>query len=356
MEGNDQLLVKIAVFGITVSLVCTLMIGLLLSDQNSDYDYDTITAYRNDLISFSGESMINENPWVLTAVYTPYTGGDILEHIDPDGFLFGESITDYSSIGQSAYIALDSSQKSRTPLNYDPSATVSYTYASGLKWWAQNPFLNVIATTTGLADTRTYSTVEASTWQYTGYRYVFDPTLPFSDTEGTKTSTVDGSLSIVWYDWNNTEGLSGGLVVYGGNVKLANYSATDIISDYNSASGYATTYDFNFNGTSLTLSILFDKEVIDNGTPLMQAFSNGDWTMAISSKSAGNFFDLDNSTSFTVTAGSMIETFIQIYTFSLPSIDNEWMDLVLWLLVGLPMTIAMLCVTLRIMDAIKIIG
>ena len=326
------------------------MIGLLLTDQNSDYDYDTITAYRNDLISFSGESMINENPWILTAVYTPYTSGTITQHIDDDGFLYGSSIS-YSYIGQSANIALDTSQKSNQPLNYDATATTPYTYASGVTWWSQIPIISNIGSALGF-DSSTYSTGSASTWQYSGYRYVFDPTLPFSSSEA---STVDGSLSLVWYDWNNTEGLSGGLVIYGGNVQLANYSATDIIADYNTASGYATTYDFDFSGTHLTLSVLFDKSVIDAGTSLMEAFTNGNWTMAISSKSAGNFLDVDSSNSYTVTAGSMIDTFIQIFTFSLPSIDNEWMDLVLWLIVGLPMTIAMLCITLRVMDAVKLV-
>ena len=354
-DSSDQVLMKVAVFGITVSLVCTLMIGILLSDSNGDYNYDEIQDYHNELISFSGQSMLNENPWVLTAVYTPYTGGAVTEHIDADGFLYGESVTDYAYLNQSAYIELDPNQKSSTPLKYNAEEVTTYTYVSGVKWWSQIPGLSAIGNTLAhwLGDSEyTYSTGEASTWQYSGYRYVFDPTLPFSN----DASAVDGSLSIVWYDWNNTEGLSGGLVIYGGDVKLANYSATDLITDYNTVSGYATTYDFDFQGTNLTLSILFDKEVIDAGTPLMEAFSNGDWTMAISSKSAGNFFDLENSTSFTVTAGSMIETFIQIYTFSLPSIDNTWMDLVLWLIVGLPMTIAMLCVTLRVMDSIKIIG
>ena len=89
--------------------------------------------------------------------------------------------------------------------------------------------------------------------------------------------------------------------------------------------------------------------------PLMQAWSLGYWTMAISSASAGNFFDIDSSTSFTVTAGNMIETFIQIYTFDLPSVDNTWMDLILWILVGLPMTLAMLCITLRLINGFRVL-
>ena len=74
--------------------------------------------------------------------------------------------------------------------------------------------------------------------------------------------------------------------------------------------------------------------------------------MAISSVSAGNFYDIEGSASFANTTGSIINTFIQIYTFSTPNIDNEWAQLIIWLLVGLPMTIAMLCVSMRIVSSV----
>lgn len=354
MVGNDQLLVKIAIFGITMSLLCTAMLStLFVNNGTGDYDYDTISDYRTDLVTFSGQSMLNQNPWVLTAVYTPWTSADVpvTEHMDPDGWLYGQKIEGYSQIGKSADIRLDSNQKSETPLNIkDPVTT---TVVSG-SW-----VLDYTGTSIGVpiawmlnkvgVDTNKYSDVTANNWNYTGYRYTFDPTLPFS----TGTSTVDGTLSIVWYDFNGAEGLSGGLDVYGGNVALASYSATDIISDYNTSSGLATTYDFDFEGTNLTLSIRFDQEAIESGESLMAAWSAGHWSMAISSVSAGNFFDIEKSASFATTAGSMINTFVQIYTLNLPSIHNAWMDVVLWLLVGLPMTIAMLCVTLRLVEAAK---
>ena len=74
--------------------------------------------------------------------------------------------------------------------------------------------------------------------------------------------------------------------------------------------------------------------------------------MAISSISAGNFLDIENSTAFSDTMGGMFNTFIKIFTFSLPEFNNPWAAMILWLMVGLPMTIALLCVTLR---AVKII-
>lgn len=380
--GDYQVLTRIAVFGITMSVVCTAMIAVIFAaDANGDYDFDTIQDYREELSQFTGESMLNQTPWVLSAVYTPWFFEDGLEgHITDDNWLYGEAITSseadpddpdalyYPYIGKSSRIKLDPEQKSSVLLSVGDD-TYDYIYENGLQWWAQQygiPEFIALGPVGWLAhqgiidladalgvDTHTYDTKTVGTWNYTGYRYVFDPTLPFADSE-TK-SVKDGALSIVWYTFNGQEGLSGALDVYGGNVLLGSYSATDIISAYNTSSGYAVHYDFDFEGTQLELYIQFDEDAIQSGVPLIQAWTDGQWSMAISSETVGNFLDIDGSTSYSVTGGSMVRTFIQIYTLSLPNINNDWMNIVLWLLVGLPMTLSLALITLRVMEAVRII-
>lgn len=382
-SSDDSTLIQVAVFCITVSIVATAVTSLVLTDPNGDYDYDTIQNYRDDLISFSGESMINNSPWVLTDVYTPWqTNLGYEGHIDKDNWLFGDRIGNYEINGQKQYglasnIRLDSNQKSSSTISVDDQIYEA-TLKDGYQWWAVDghsyggvwgglkkdwyTFTNIFGMAIG-QDPNKYKNISASNWNFTGFRYVFDPTLPFkyadsssADNDGNvklKTSTRDGSLSIVWYDFNGQEGLSGGLVVYGGRVVLGQYSALDIVADYQSNSGYATTYDFDFEGTHLDLSIRFDESAIAGGTSLLQAWSEGKWSMAISSKSAGNFYDIENSTSFTTTAGGMIDTFIKIFTFSLPQFQNSWASLLLWLICGLPMCMCMAIVTLRIVQSVK---
>ena len=349
--GDDATLMKIAVFGLAMSIICTMGIQIMFV-ETGDYDYDDIQAYKNELISFSGDTMVNNSPWVLQHVYTPWNpslpAND--EHYD-DGWLYGESI-EYDDIGKAADIKMDPQQKSSVPLSYT-SERASFQQQSGTEWWANIPIIGWIGTSLGF-DPYTYKTIVANNWNYTGYRYVLDPTLPFAETPNTP-SARDGSLSLVWYTYGGQEGLSGGLDIYGGEIKLASYSATDIVADYNEGSSYATVYDFDFSGTHLNLSIRFDPTVIENGVPLMQAWTEGSWSFAVSSISAGNFLDIDNSTSYADTMGSMLDTFIKIYTFNLPNFNNEWASMILWLMVGLPMTIALLCVTMRLMNAIKIL-
>lgn len=355
MAGDDQVLIKIAVFGFAMSIFCTLFASVLLVDAGGDYDFDQISGYRTDLVGFSGESMLNNSPWVLQAVYTPWVpemGTD--GHIDR-GWLYGQSV-DYPDIGKSADIRLDPEQKSAVPIAYTDDV-LEYTYRDGYKWWASGIFAPVGAVAYYLfgADLHKYADGTARTWDYTGYRYVFDPTLPFSSSSASgQTSTVDGDLSIVWYNYRGQEGISGGLDVYGGQILLASYSAADIVTGYNAASGYATSYDFDFEGTHINLSVRFDQSAIEQGTPLMQAWTEGQWSMAISSISAGNFFDIDGSSSFTATAGNMIDTFIKIYTWRF-EVSNPLVNLVLWMIVGLPMTMAMLLIALKLINSFRVL-
>ena len=75
--------------------------------------------------------------------------------------------------------------------------------------------------------------------------------------------------------------------------------------------------------------------------------------MAISSPSAGNFFDVENTSTFTNTAGNMIDTFVQIYTFQVPEFENDpWANVILWLMCGLPMTFGMLLITSRLVGGV----
>lgn len=299
--------------------------------------------------------MLSSTPWILSGIYTPWSVSDGVSGHLADGWLYGESIdiTDYYD-DSAAIFRMDPDQKSTRLLGID-SNEYNETVVSGVQWWATNSITRAIGETLG-QDANTYTTLTGSNWDYTGYRFVLDPTLPFLDSNGnTQTSVRDGSLSLVWYSYNGQEGLSGGLDIYGGSTLLASYSATDIVAGYNSASGFATTYDFNFNGTILNLNVRFDQEAIENGTTLMEAWTTGQWEMAVTSTSAGLFLDVENSNSYSVTMGSMISTFTQIYTFSMPDVDNDLINIVLWLMVGLPMTISLALIVIRITSAVHIL-
>lgn len=378
--GDDNQLMKVAVFCIAFSIISTCIASMFVLGTG-DYDYDTIAGYKSDLVEFSGGQLVNDTPWVLSAVYTPFVPGSvpdsqIEDHIEYDngrstGWLYGEKIADYPGIGDAVDIKLDPNQKSNQLLTV--GNPYSWEYETGREWWAGNNDYGidlsgagkfVIATwdyfTTGEADatdTSGYGVVfnsgSANNWAYSGYRYVWDPTLPLSS-EG---STRDGRLSIVWYDIVSESGLSGALEIYTDSnheqVLLGRITSTDILSAFQTTTGYSSVFDFNFEGTTLNLVIRFSPTVYNNYGSLNAAWDAGAWSMSISSPSAGNFFDVENSNAFSITAGSAFDTFIDIFTFKQPQFSNEpWVAVVMWLICGLPMTLGMLCVTMRLVGGV----
>ena len=373
-QSGEHVLIKIAIFCIAMSMLSTVLFTVYVQGS-SDYDYDTISGYKSKLAEFSGGQLVNDNPWVLSGVFTPFTpetipDSQIPNHIEDDngqsiGWLFGEEITTYSYLGEVANIRLDPNQKSNQLLTIGEQ--VNYSYSNGKEWWAGGNdygidmsgfgrfFIGIFnpgQDTTGYGDT--YTSGAANNWNYTGYRYVFDPVLPFSS----QGSSKDGRLSIVWYQIPGDTGLSGALEIYGATrdqnqVKLGSISASDIIAAFRSTVGYVQVFDFDFEGTHLNLTIKFDPTVYRTYSSLQAAWDAGNWSMAISSASAGNFFDVENSNAFNATAGSMFDTFIQIYTFSYPHFDNNsWAEFLMWMLVGLPMTLAMLFIAMRLVGGV----
>lgn len=372
-EGGEHTLIKIAIFCIAMSMISTVLVSVYASGS-SDYDYDTISLYRSQLADFSGGQLVNDNPWVLRGVYTPFIPGEVPEsdipnHIEDDngqsiGWLYGDKITNYPYLNEVARIKLDPDQKSNQLLSV--GSGTEYRYASGKEWWAGgNDFgidlsgfardiAHLFGTDPGEGYGVIYSTGTANNWNYTGYRYVFDPVLPFSS----EASSKDGRLSLVWYQTSTDTGLSGALEIYGSDksnnqIKLGSISASDIIDAFRTTTGYVQVFDFNFEGTHLNLTIQFDPTVYKTYNTLQAAWDAGYWSLAISSASAGNFFDVDNSNAFNTTAGSMLDTFIDIYTFQYPHFqNNSWAEYLLWMLVGLPMTLAMLFITMRLVGGV----
>lgn len=373
--SGERTLIKIAIFCIAMSVMSTCLVAMYV-EGSGDYDYDTINAYRSQLTDFSGGQLVNDTPWVLNGVFTPFTPGSIPDseipnHIERDGnrttgWLFGQKITNYQYLGQVADIKLDPNQKSNQLLTV--GNPVDYSFQNGRSWWnggnewgvsiVDADIIRWFSQTTGIGDiSEDYgyeiTTGAANNWNYTGYRYTFDPVLPFNDSQA---STKDGRLSVVWYQIPGDTGLSGALEIYADKdheqIKLGRISANDIIHAFRSSEGYVQIFDFNFEGTHLNLTIRFDPTVYNNYNTLQAAWDAGSWSMAVSSASAGNFFDIENSNAFNVTAGSAFDTFIQIYTFDYPHFENTWVEFVMWLLVGLPMTMGLLFITMRLVGGV----
>lgn len=364
--GDDRLQVGTIVFCIVISFVITTAVPFLVPDYSSG---DTAQLYkaREEVGAYTGESMVNLTPWQLTGIFTPYQPGTSTPdnpHLTDSGWLYGEEITsgEYAQYLGKNIVKLDPQQYSNRPLSQ--SETEDITVINGLKWYYRstlgdsdepNPLFMIVAGVANVAgvdvDPYKYKTVEAPRWDYSGYRYEFTPYLNLLDENGDpKPSATDARLSVVWYkeysqqNGQSSQGLSGGLVLLNDRTNgiVANLTAGEIVERYDVNSSYSTRYTVDFDGLKLWFNIRFDTDVITQGNlSLDEAFNRGYWSLAVTAVSASNLLDLQNSVTLSSSIGNILDTYTQIFTFSMPDVPLLW-SMVLWIICILPLDVAIL--------------
>ena len=357
MLGDDELQIKLAVLGVIIGIVVSAMLPIVFQAPNATgYSLEEITKERTSLEAYTGESMISQAPFVLAHVYTPYIAGNDW-HVTEDGWLYGEELLDSggnpyfapdtagrNQIGLTSGIHLDPDKKSSTPLFQ--SDYTSMVPTKTMKWYYGNEDgeLGLLGAFAQWAGWELYNYEERSfpAWNFSGYRYEFDPMLRIATTDDKKT-VDDAKLSIVWYDLDGQEGISGGLILYDSKTNgiVANYSAQEIVNNYNIASATASAYVLNFNGTKVNMFIQFDPEVKIYGMPLESAWSAGKWTLAFTAISADAYLDIQGSNTFSGSVGNILTTYLDIMTLDVPQLSLEW-NLVLWIVCSLPIMMAVL--------------
>lgn len=349
MADGDGLQMGIAIFCVAVSLVVTFMVPLILPGQTDATNWEDVYSARAELEGFTGASMTNQSPWELTGVYLPYIQGEPFDVIDD--WLTGPAVS-YPYIGEYSAIKLDPSKKSSVPLaTQEDTQTIN---TGNYQWYwtaydgALNPlynFSNWFSQTLGWGtiDPYVYRTADFPTWEYSGYRYEFQPILKINTTGGENAlATDDGRLSIVWYDTYGTEGISGGLMLYSNQTRgiVANLTAAEIVADYSRSDAYASHYVLNFDGIPINLYVRFDPDVITSSADLMDAWSAGRWSLAFSVTSASNLLDLENSMANSVSVGTLIDTYSKIMMMELPELNIYW-NAVLYVICVVPLQLAM---------------
>lgn len=347
--GDDRLQVGLVVFITVISLVTAMAIPMIAPGwESTGYSYEEVSSQRQNLETFTGESMLNAAPWAFTAVYTPYVPGSQAV-LNDAGWLYGSKVEDYPGLSTSTQITttgikLDPTKKSVSPLG---QGTTEVTVQVEEKWYYNGPFSWVYDLSTALGgnpDRYKRIVEDHPQWNFTGYLYEFDPMVKIVTKGSTDQKTTDdATLSVVWYDTNGQEGISSGLVLYSDKTKgiVANYTSAEIVSRYVSTTAYASKYTFNFEGTTVDMHIKFDQDVISEGQDLYQAWTDGRWTLAFTAVSGANFLDMNNSTSFASSLGNLIDTYIKVFTFSLPNAPPFW-SMVLWILCILPAEITVM--------------
>lgn len=324
---SDSAFVKRSLyFSITGMVFMAALLSLFLPevDQSMSQELRELTAGYYDM---TGQAPTSEEIWGLTGIYTPYgTGEDGRESTQwgttADGWVYGsrivryhpsqmdglsaeEAYTVYYDDGLYYYIEAGSDLDVRTDQE-DPSQGTLYTSVAMDAAHKSDVFF----TPGGRVETS-----DGMYYDFSGWRYVFQPLRDYRASDDLNVTRTTTSLSIVWYDYYGDEGLSGQLMLSGGDAGISYITEKEIVESFSSAS-YSSRFQMLFNGININVYIKINPYALQfGGYSVAECFKNGFWSVMVTSPSVTS-----DSSGFTLQAFSPDRVFdivVSLLTFSM---------------------------------------
>lgn len=343
--GSSEAFIQGAlIFGVITLFLMPVMISVLMTPATEEFDtnptvsQDRLDEFNTAYMNFTTNGSKKEQPWALTGIYTPYSGGTY--HYTPDGWLYGEVIPSYS------------------PEQYKGTAG-EYTVVRGMGGTANTDdrFTGVLYTYTTSAtldghnrgDAYTYVTMDITKqseiffteqlkhtvsnpvgggfyYEYTGYRYCFQALesgyTSYTDADGnkgiTKLNATTSSLSLIWYNYASQTGISGQLILSGSDYGVSQLTAGDIVSAFNSSTNTAK-FEMHFNGIPMFIYIRVDPYMTRQGLTVEECYNQGFWSIMVSSLSTDpqDYYTSD----FSFTPEKILDTAIALMSFNMDEYD-----------------------------------
>lgn len=288
------------------------------------------------------------NVWALTGIYTPYTGGN--HGRTDDGWLYGDRVS-YDSPTQyteSAYWGGESFEIQRNPANglyYYISAPSNSPDIVAAKnngtveepdWDYTNATVYSSVTMDSAYKSSTFFTSNGKTeegdsyyYAYDGYRYAFSPLSSFTTTKDGVTYQVDNrtsSLSLIWYQYVNLDGIAGQLTITGKDYGVSYLTADDIVRAYDSTN-FSATFDMRFGNIPMHLLISLNPLAVASGLTIPEIWNNGYWSIMVYSDQDATSAVTSQTNDFSI--DRILDTIIMLFSFD---IEEEY-DLDGWVAV-----------------------
>lgn len=288
------------------------------------------------------------NVWALTGIYTPYTGGN--HGRTDDGWLYGDRVS-YDSPTQyteSAYWGGESFAIQRNPANglyyyiTAPSNSPDIVAAKNNgtveepDWDYTNATVYSSVTMDSAYKSSTFFTSNGKTedgdsyyYAYDGYRYAFSPLSSFTTTKDGVTYQVDNrtsSLSLIWYQYVNLDGIAGQLTITGKDYGVSYLTADDIVRAYDSTN-FSATFDMRFGNIPMHLLISLNPLAVASGLTIPEIWNNGYWSVMVYSDQDATSAVTSQTNDFSI--DRILDTIIMLFSFD---IEEEY-DLDGWVAV-----------------------
>lgn len=311
-----------------IALMFLMPIGITLFVSPDDGPDTTNSEYLEQLnksyTDLTGSAPVSESVWGLRGIYTPYTGGAY--GYTADGWLYGTKIYEYSpsqySAGPTGYTVTSrevaDGQASELPV-YEYSSVPQnrtdlavgdmYTSVS----FDVNQKSDIFFTSSGRTEIG-----DSYYYEYSGYRYSFAPLQDIygMDNNGDAVPIVanTSSLSLIWYDYYGSSGISGQIIITGSDRGVSYITANDVIQAFDGTTNTAR-FEMQFNGISCNLYVKMDSYYLAGGMSIEECYNAGYWSVMVTSLSTT--VSSYTGTDYSFNIYNVFDTLIDLLTFNL---------------------------------------
>lgn len=323
-NSSPEFAYKMLMFATICMIVLPIFITMYCPKIDMDMEPNqTLNELNEQFQDFTGSTPSSESVWALTGIYTPVNvdaDGNITDEwgYTDDGWMYGERIINYVP---SQY----ASNPNAWGVTYnDTQRTYYYSHDSTTvnKHIAGDLYTSVTMDVSKQSDIFFTNQGKHSDgglfyYEFSGYRYSFQPVVESVtvDADGNKINIVptQSSLNMIWYNWYGSSGISGQLILTGGQDQgVAYLTAQQIVSAFNPDNNTAK-FNMTFNGVDMNVYIRIDPTYSSTLT-VEECFNLGYWSMMVTSKSVDT--ESYNSASFEFNVYNIFETMIDLLTFN----------------------------------------
>lgn len=333
-SGNGVFIKRSLTGAILTMFLMAAFLSLFLPSYEGESMEEELDSLTQGYYDMTGSSPVSEEVWALSGIYTPYgkdkDGGESTAWgTTSDGWVYGARVVNYSP---SQLDSLNSGKE---------GYTVQYDEGTGLYYYIERGADLEDSVTAGTLDDPSsgslYTAVtmdeqhkssifftsggkqesEEGTWyNFTGYRYVWQPLRDYKASNDLNVDKTTTSLSMVWYSYPGTDGgLSSQLMLCGSDSGLSYITTKEITESFNSST-FSSRFTMIFNGIDMYVHIKLNPYAIQfGGMSPGEAFANGYWSIMVTSPSVTT-----DTGGFTLQAFSpdrLVEIVFNLLTFSM---------------------------------------
>lgn len=302
---NEHFVKSSLTMSILVLVLLPTMLGIFFPTYDGSMESE-LNALGEDYYKITGATPTSEEVWGLSGIYTAYGVGpdgnaSTAWGSTRDGWVYGSRIVTYSPYQLDD---LNGGKESYT-VTYDEDKGLYYYTAKGSDLTSvtvhepgqdetldpEKGTLYTSVTMDVLQKSNRFFTVGDKTsrengtfyYEFTGYRYAFQPLRDYKASNDLNVDATTSSLSLIWYKYLNDDGISGQLIISGSDSGIAYITSTQILEAFNQAN-YSAKFQMVFNGLNMNIYVQINPYALQHYS-VEECYEQGYWSVLVTSPS-----------------------------------------------------------------------